>query len=497
MATKANLFQVDPNGDHTGLLVAVWLDPALANALALPGGEPADQLHVTLCYCGDATEMSDVQIARAIGAVSEVAMMYGPLTGSINGLQRFNGSDSTDGLDVFAAQVDVPMLEAMRQYLAVYLDMADCRPSTDHGYTPHMTLAYIDPGADLPMQRLPTYPFTISAISVGIGDRRTEIPLTGSYQKAGARHSRGDAKMLQTMHDHAVALGASCPGKAMQPQGYGGRSVDLVVLDDPFDANLDTPEAQKRANDWYQSKAEYCYASLKRAVEATGVSKAQYSNALKAISRTNTELRVGNYIVLFGGRDLEGIATKNRNRDGSRGEYFSKSTRLDSPYTSVGHLDVDWEHGYYGDTGEPGPDDILGYVDWKTARIDDKGVFVERVLNRHSEYMKFIEQLIDARMIGTSSEAIGERVQKAANGEIKAWPLRRDTLTVAPMEPRMMTANNLAALKALSQRLPALKSIVDQAERLADPKASRGTASKTVTDAEKEALLLELDILEL
>jgi 2'-5' RNA ligase len=445
MATKAELFQVDPNAAHTGLLFAVWLDPALASALALPGGEPAEQLHLTLCYCTDANEMTDVQIGRAINAAAEAGMMFGPLTGSINGLLRFNASESSDDLDVFAAQVDVPGLEDLRQYLASMLDFADCPPSQGHGYTPHVTLAYIDPGAALPMQRLETQPFTIRSIWVGVGDRRTEIPLTGGSYKAGARHSRGDQKMLQTMHDHAVSLGANC-------------------------------------------------APVKAAA-------AESDNALKAVAKTDTELRVANYMVLFGGRDLEGLASKRRNPDGSRGEYFTKSTKFESAYTDVGTLYVDWEHGA-APAGEPRKDDVLGYVDWKTARIDEKGIFVERVLNRRNKYVRFLEDLISDGLLGNSTEAVPEGVQMAKNGEIKSWPLRRDTLTVQPMESRMITANSLAALKALSAANPALKSIVSaieaernsQAERLADPEASRGTASKTVTGADEAALLLELEL---
>jgi 2'-5' RNA ligase len=415
MTTKANLFQVE--GQHTGLLVAVWLDPALAGALAIDGGEPADQLHLTLCYCGDANELSDVQIGRAINAANETAMMFAPLQGQIAGLGRFNGDGrSDDTRDVIYANVDVPGLAEMRQYLASMLEYADCPPKRDHGYTPHVTLAYVDPGSDLPMQRIATQPFAIRSLWIGVGDRRTEIPLTGSDTKAA-------------------------------PRGYGG--------------------------------ATYKAANIE-------------GNALKAVSQTDDELRVANYMVLFGGRDLEGRMTDYINPDGSRGEFFTKSTRFESPYTDLGFLYVDWEHGM-APAGEPGRDEPLGYVDWKSARIDEKGLFVERVLNRRNKYVKYVEHLFDQGVFGASSEAISERVQRKANGEIVVWPLRRDTITVSPMDPRQLSQNTLTAIKALSQRVPALKTIVDGAERLgleASPEAAR----KTAADAERKALLLELEL---
>lgn len=697
--TKAELFAVE--GQHTGLLVAVWLDLELAEQLAIEGGESPDQLHVTLCYCGDANQMSDVQISAAITAVANAAATWGPMKGQVAGIGRFSASESSDGLDVFYANVDVPGMERVREYLAAALDIVGCFPKRTHGYTPHITLAYIDPDDDLPMQRLPeSLPFVINSIWVGVGDRRTEIPLTGEYReydefKAGARHSRRDTAMLQTMHDHAVALGASCGSKAANidpprptelidapPEfyervwrlidayyphlaearirvqvreqavvtsgsaAYGQAdtanneaekeeldfsisfALDKWVLLDEFQRDALTEhelqhcgwneqgephlighdleeffDVMLRYGPWWPDADEFL--NVLAAMPMEGVDKmAKYQrpmpggghgstgayqrplpggghgstgayqrpvpggghgstgafelplpggghgstgayiltdpalddgmdyepidlgngvilelspesyaalaaffaggpmanmrgNALKTIGKTATELRVGNYIALFGGRDLEGIASKRKNQDGSRGEFFSRRTNFKSAYTDVGVLYVDWEHGA-AFKGEPDADDVLGYVDWKTAKQDDKGLFVERVLNRRNQYVRFLEDLIDEGLIGNSSEAVGGAVSKAANGEILHWPLRRDTLTVQPMEPRMLSANAIGALKALSGRNPALKTIVDQAEQFASAKTLTPEAGGSLAaDVERDLLLLELDVLAL
>ena len=60
------------------------------------------------------------------------------------------------------------------------------------------------------------------------------------------------------------------------------------------------------------------------------------TNAFKAISKTDDELVVENYIVLFGGRDLEGVGSKRVNPDGSKGEFFTKNTDFESDYTKTG-----------------------------------------------------------------------------------------------------------------------------------------------------------------
>jgi len=169
-------------------------------------------------------------------------------------------------------------------------------------------------------------------------------------------------------------------------------------------------------------------------------------NNLKAVSKTDTELRVGNYMVLFGGKDLVG-------------EFFTKSTEFDSSYTDIGMMYVDFEHGRDSEKTGNSQNNILGVVDWKTARIDDTGIFVERVLNRRSDYVRHLEQLIEAGIVGTSSEAVASGVRKKASGEIVSWPLMRDSLTVTPMEPRMIGENVLVAAKALAEVFPTSKTL--------------------------------------
>ena len=215
-------------------------------------------------------------------------------------------------------------------------------------------------------------------------------------------------------------------------------------------------------------------------------------NALKTLSRTDAELRVANYIVLFGGRDLEGVGSDNVNDDGSKGEYFTPDTDLSSPYTKAGALYVDWEH----QQGELG-DELLGVVDWKTARIDDKGVFVERVLSRRNQYVQWIEELgwFDDGVLGTSSHADPDGVEKATDGEIKRWPLFRDTLTVQPMEPRMLSENQLQAFKALGIPTPAQDDTTEpEPETEAEPEADQSAVS--VVKAKVRAELTLIDLLE-
>ena len=207
-------------------------------------------------------------------------------------------------------------------------------------------------------------------------------------------------------------------------------------------------------------------------------------NALKAVAESPYELVVENKIVVFGGRDLTGYAGY-KNADGSLGERFSKTVDLESEYTATGRLYVDFEHGRDPDQIGNNKNNILGFVDWKTAEVVSDGVIVKRVLNRRHKYMKWLEPLIKAGLVGNSSEAVPEGVKKAADGTIEKWALLRDTLTVSPMEPRMMTENALA-IKAMLEDFPEYKSLfsLDDAA-LSDAGAKQSTKSKEVNNMDE------------
>lgn len=193
-------------------------------------------------------------------------------------------------------------------------------------------------------------------------------------------------------------------------------------------------------------------------------------NSLKTISSTKDELRVGNYLVLFGGRDLAG-------------EFFTKNTRFESNYTDLGTLYVDFEHGQDKEDAGNSEDNVIGLADWKSAKVDDNGIFVERVLNRRAEYVQWLSQLIDMGVMGTSSAAIPGKTRRKNSGEITEWPLMRDSLTVTPMEPRMVTTNILTAAKALAEVFPNSKSLVTLANR-GEPSTSKIEAIATLGEME-------------
>lgn len=173
----ADLFKPDSDAAHNGLMVGYWLDAETAGQLAIEGGEAAEDLHLTLCYCGDTAAYDDATIAAMILEVAKVAAEYGPLEGRIGGIGRFTSSNSSDGRDVVVAQVDVPGLAELRQALAECLQGVGALSSQQHGWNPHITLAYIEAGAAMPVESLPELPLQIDKLTVAVGDRQASFAL--------------------------------------------------------------------------------------------------------------------------------------------------------------------------------------------------------------------------------------------------------------------------------------------------------------------------------
>lgn len=186
MGTKAHIFALPEGSEYTGVMLALYPAPELAQQIAEMSGVdmPAEQLHVTLAYCGRVENLTDEQVAGAVLATKRTGEMSEPLTGTVNGLGRFNASQSSDGKDVIYAVVDVPGLEQLRNEVLSQLRYAGCEVASTHGYTPHMTLAYIDAGTESPIGAMPTLPLRFDRISVAIGGKRTEYPLSGDFYKS-------------------------------------------------------------------------------------------------------------------------------------------------------------------------------------------------------------------------------------------------------------------------------------------------------------------------
>lgn len=194
--------------DNPGVMIALKIPSAVARKLKLRGGEPANEMHVTLGYLGRLSEIGDNAVNRAQIAVKTVIgnLNSGPISGEVTGLGRFSATESSDNMDVIYAGVDLPSLPEFRQAIVDELDAVGLPPKRNHGFTPHVTLAYIDPAAPSPIKRLPGIPVNFSVVYVVSGDEWIPIPLTLGDESI---HNSRDGS---TGAAHAPAGGVSIAG---------------------------------------------------------------------------------------------------------------------------------------------------------------------------------------------------------------------------------------------------------------------------------------------
>jgi 2'-5' RNA ligase len=133
-----------------------------------PGGVDADGMHVTVVYLGPAVD-DEAFAAACDRARQAAALVPGPLPGTVSGIGAFPPSSSSDGKVPAWAAVAIPGAEVLRNALA------DLSASEHRDWTPHCTLAYLDPGEPLPAPLEPV-PVTFGCLSVHRGGEVVRFP---------------------------------------------------------------------------------------------------------------------------------------------------------------------------------------------------------------------------------------------------------------------------------------------------------------------------------
>lgn len=155
------------------LCIMLPLPADAAAALALPGYEPAEELHVTVAYADSVPDGAASQVAVWL---SQLADQLQPLQAVVGGeLGTFAGEDSEH---ILWAAVQCEGLDALRAAAVEALTSAGCTLSP-LDFIPHVTLAYLGAkhSADVPAE-VPPIAVQLGAISMSIdqGD-----PMTFSF----------------------------------------------------------------------------------------------------------------------------------------------------------------------------------------------------------------------------------------------------------------------------------------------------------------------------
>lgn len=174
-------------GTNTSAMVALYPTPEVAEKMAVSGGLAPDALHVTLAYLGpEAVLLLDREAVEA--AIGPLAAMSEPLEGVVAGVGRFTpGYPAGQDPWPLYASIDLPTLPEFRQRLVHALEAAGLPVARNHGFMPHMTLAYVGTGDEADAARIlaagvEPVPLHFGDVVLAWGNERIRFPLSAGAQ---------------------------------------------------------------------------------------------------------------------------------------------------------------------------------------------------------------------------------------------------------------------------------------------------------------------------
>lgn len=184
---------------QTGVMVALFPSPEAAasmaiNADGLPAGAiitPANEIHLTLAYLGD-LDKGEVNIEQGelLRRVMDWAANTPIVRGMVSGYGRFTTPNS-EGLHPVFALYDCEYLAGWRYWLMDWLPM-----KANHGFTPHITLAYIPTAAPIPNLAIEPRELVFDRIGIGWGGQITTFPLQGEAAEVGAANAKSSTNPI-------------------------------------------------------------------------------------------------------------------------------------------------------------------------------------------------------------------------------------------------------------------------------------------------------------
>lgn len=165
----------------TGGMIALYPRADDAYKMAIPGGEPLENLHVTLAFLGDDVTADDPQPLAAVTA--GLADTYSVITARIMGHALFNpdGGDPDDEREMDSCAVylvgDTEELPRLKEDVMSRLRTSQAEIPRQHSpYIPHVTAGY-----SMPIERLSyTGPVLFDRIGLAFAGTTQYFPLIGA-----------------------------------------------------------------------------------------------------------------------------------------------------------------------------------------------------------------------------------------------------------------------------------------------------------------------------
>ncbi len=172
---------VEQRAAHTGVCIVLPVLARVAARIALEcdGALPPDELHLTMVMLGDkARVFLDEYDANTLrDTLREWALSMPCVLGEVSGIGRFIAQG--DSKDPCYYSVDAQLLNEHYTSLCTVLDAGMWSRERNHGFTPHITAAYVAKGEPTPFKPTSvaaTTPIMFDHIALWIGDEHHEFP---------------------------------------------------------------------------------------------------------------------------------------------------------------------------------------------------------------------------------------------------------------------------------------------------------------------------------
>lgn len=160
---------------YSGIIIALAVPGDAGAQVAVEGGTPVDELHVTLAYLGNVEDHRDpVAFLRLARQLSALAASHRPLTAKFGGPGKFLGV--AKGNDAAYLSVDSPGLPELRAACVEAARGVGLPEDQTHGFTPHVTVTYQPPGTPHPREQHVGGTFEFAGLGLWIGGNRVTFP---------------------------------------------------------------------------------------------------------------------------------------------------------------------------------------------------------------------------------------------------------------------------------------------------------------------------------
>lgn len=281
--------------------------------------------------------------------------------------------------------------------------------------------------------------------SVDVFDMRSEAieyikGLDGAV-KMGAAINKGNRERVRSIRASASAIldhtNALVPNDKDQPADEAGDTF-LEQVNAMYGAARETGRPDEKVGDVGKSK-DLVDSMDMRYLNLLGI-KTPEIVAVKSIGQD----MIRGYVFMWGSEKLTDVEM----------EYFTPKTDFWDKSLGKSARPLTWDHAQDKDFKES---PIIGTI--TDFGDDNTGRWYEAKLEQAHKYRKMIDKLIDAGVLGTSSDSAPQYIERVQTGKstwLKTWPFLAAALTHVPAEPRMIGSleKSIEYFKSLGVQLP-------------------------------------------